>query len=100
MSEFGVVAPIGRMGLDRLLAIVAAYDDQHIPADARVCLEMLSAQLVVVKPRILEKDRHIRESARQTTVGRRLMEIPGVGPLLASAFVAKRRRSKYFQVRP
>jgi len=36
------------------------------------------AQLVVVKEQILENDRRIRESARQTEVGRRLMEIPGV----------------------
>jgi transposase len=88
MSEFGVVAPVGRMGLERLLAVITDQDDQRIPADARVCLEMLAAQLVVVKQQILENDRRVRESARETEVGRRLMEIPGVGPLLASALVA------------
>src|SRR3546814_2499228 len=49
---------------------------------------MLGAQLAVVKEQILDNDRRIRASARETEVGRRLMEIPGVGPLLASAFVA------------
>jgi transposase len=88
MSEFGVVAPVGRMGVERLLAVIADQDDQRIPPDARVCLEMLGAQLVVVKDQLLENDRRIRASARETEVGRRLMEIPGVGPLLASAFVA------------
>lgn len=88
MSEFGVVAPVGRLGLERLLAVVADREDDCIPADARACLEMLAAQLVVVKEQILENDRRIRASARETEVGRRLMEIPGVGPLLASAFVA------------
>ena len=88
MSEFGVVAPVGRMGVERLLEVVADQDDQRIPSDARVCLEMLGAQLVVVKEQLLENDRRIRASARETEVGRRLMEIPGVGPLLASAFVA------------
>lgn len=88
MSEFGVVAPVGRMGVERLLAVIADQDDQRIPTDARVCLEMLGAQLVVVKEQLLENDRRIRASARETEVGRRLMEIPGVGPLLASAFVA------------
>ena len=88
MSEFGIVAPVGRIGLDRLLAIVADKDDERIPPDARICLEMLGAQLTVVKEQILENDRRIRASARDTEVGRRLMEIPGVGPLLASAFVA------------
>jgi transposase len=88
MSEFGVVAPVGRMGLERLLAIVTDRDDLRIPADARVCLEMLAAQLAVVKEQVLENDGRIRTSARETEIGRRLMEIPGVGPLLASAFVA------------
>lgn len=88
MSEFGIVAPVGRIGLERLLAIVADKDDERIPPDARICLEMLGAQLKVVKEQILENDRRIRASARDTEVGRRLMEIPGVGPLLASAFVA------------
>lgn len=88
MSEFGVVAPVGRLGLERLLAVVEDHDDHRIPLDARICLEMLIAQLVVVKTQILENDRRIRASARETEVGRRLMEIPGVGPLLASAFVA------------
>jgi transposase len=49
---------------------------------------MLAAQLAVVKQQILENDRLVWASARSTEVGRRLMEIPGVGPLLASAFVA------------
>ena len=88
MSEFGVVGPVGRMGLERLMAVIADREDLRIPADARVCLEMLAAQLAVVKEQILENDRRIRASARETEVGRRLMEIPGVGPLLASAFVA------------
>src|SRR5688572_27407394 len=49
---------------------------------------MLEAQLKVVKEQILDNDRRVRANARETDLGRRLMEIPGVGPLLASAFVA------------
>jgi transposase len=86
MSEFGVVGPVGRIGLERLMAVIADREDLRIPAGARVCLEMLAAQLAVVKEQILENDRRIRASARETEVGCRLMEIPGVGPLLASAF--------------
>jgi transposase len=41
-----------------------------------------------VKAKILENDRRIIASARATEVGRRLLEVPGVGPVLASAFVA------------
>ena len=88
LSEFGIVAPIGRRGLDQLLAIVADAGDTRVPADARLCLKMLAAQLTVVKHQILENDRRVRASARATDLGRRLMEVPGVGPLLASALTA------------
>jgi len=91
------VGPVGRMGLERLMAVIVDREDLRIPADARVCLEMLVAQLAVVKEQILENDRRIRASARETEVGRRLMEIPGVGPLLASAFVASIADSTVFK---
>ena len=84
MAEFGIVAPIGRNGVDQLLDVIADATDGRLPADARTCLEMLVAQLRVVKEQILENDRRILASARETELGRRLMEIPGVGPLLAS----------------
>jgi len=88
LSEFGIVAPIGRRGIDQLLSIVADEKDTRVPADARLCLTMLAAQLTVVKEQILENDRRVRSSARATELGRRLMEVPGVGPLLASALIA------------
>lgn len=88
ISEFGVVAPVGRLGVDRLLDVVADASDDRVPEDARVCLQMLAVQLEVVKQQILENDRRVLASARRTELGRRLMDIPGVGPLLASAFVA------------
>lgn len=88
LSEFGIVAPIGRRGIDQLLAVVVDVDDARVPPDARLCLQMLAAQLAVVKEQILENDRRVRASARQTELGRRLMDVPGVGPLLASALIA------------
>jgi transposase len=88
LGEFGIVAAAGRLGLERLLAVVADADDERLPADARTCLKMLAAQLVVVKAQILENDRRIMADARSTELGRRLMAIPGVGPLLASALVS------------
>ena len=88
ISEFGVVAPVGPLGVERLLEVVADAGDDRVPEDARMCLQMLAAQLEVVKRQILENDRRVLASARRTEIGRRLMDIPGVGPLLASAFIA------------
>ncbi|MFD3263040.1 IS110 family RNA-guided transposase [Phenylobacterium ferrooxidans] len=88
MAEFGIVAPVGRLGLERLLEIVADAEDHRLPVAARTCLRMLAAQLDVVKAQVLENDRKIMADARRTELGRRLMEVPGVGPVLASALVA------------
>lgn len=88
MAELGLVAPIGRMGLQGLVAIVRAETDERVPASARICLKLLAEQLDLINRHALETDRMIRASARATEVGRRLMAVPGVGPVLASAIVA------------
>jgi transposase len=88
MAEFGIVAPVGRGGVDRLLAIIDDETDDRIPVQARSCLQMLVAQLRLVKLQILDNDRQVLALARSTELGRRLMEVPGIGPLVASALVA------------
>lgn len=88
MSEFGLVAAVGRTGLETLIAMIADAGDSRVPTEARTSLLMLVAQLRLVNEQILESDRCIIASARSTEVGRRLMGIPGVGPVLASALVA------------
>jgi transposase len=88
MAEYGIVAPIGREGLQRLIEMIVDESDERVPPLARGCLRLLVTQLQLVDAQALETDRQIKASARSTEVGRRLMEIPGVGPVLASAIVA------------
>jgi transposase len=87
MAEFGLAAPIGREGLASLTRLITERDER-VPAEATTCLEMLVAQHALINDQILETDRRIRANARSTETGRRLMGVPGVGPLLASALVA------------
>jgi transposase len=87
MAEFGLVAPIGREGLQNLIKLVET-SDARVPEEASACLQLLATQLKLLNSQILATDRRIRTSARATETGRRLMGIPGVGPLLASALVA------------
>ena len=74
------MAPIGRNGLAQLIAIVADENDHTLPDDVRAAVAMLAVQLRIVNDQILELDRRVRASARATDVGRRLLEVPGVGP--------------------
>src|SRR4051812_13419034 len=87
LAEFGLVARVGREGADELVALVRE-GDAPIPDLARACVLALAEQLVLVKHQILEMDRRITAHSRASEVSRRLAEIPGVGPLLASALVA------------
>ena len=72
LAEFGIVAPVGRNGVEELLDVVADPSDKRVPEVARACLAALSAQLRLLKLRILEFDRMINAWHRssETTASR------------------------------
>jgi transposase len=88
LAEFGIVAPVGRHGVAELLGVVADPSENRVPEVARACLAALGAQLRVLKAQILEFDRMINAWHRSSETSKRLDEIPGVGPALATALVA------------
>src|SRR6202040_1211759 len=59
LAEFGIVAPIGRNGVEQLLGIAADANDKRLPEVARACVTALGAQLRMLKAQILEFDRMI-----------------------------------------
>ena len=97
LAEFGIVAPVGRNGVEELLGVVADPSDKRVPEVARVCLAALGAQLRVLKAQILEFDRMIDAWHRSSETSKRLDEIPGVGPALATALVASVADPKAFR---
>jgi transposase len=88
LAEFGIVAGVGRNGVESLLELIAEGEDERIPPAARECLMALVAQLELVKRQILQADQRILAWHRSSELSRRLEAIPGVGPLIASALVA------------
>ena len=88
LAEFGIVAPVGRNGVEELLGVVADASDKRLPEIARACLVALGARLRMLKAQILEFDRMINAWHRSNETSKRLDEIPGVGPALATALVA------------
>jgi transposase len=97
LAEFGVVAPVGRNGVEQLLGVVADSNDKRLPEVARACVAALGAQLRMQKAQILEFDRMIRAWHRSSEASRRLDEIPGVGPVLATALVGSVADPKAFR---
>ena len=97
MAEFGIVAPVGRKGIEQLLAVVADAIDARVPEVARACIAALGAQLRMLKAQILEFDRQIMAWHRSNETSRRLDAIPGIGPALATALVASVANPKAFR---
>jgi len=88
LAEFGIVAGVGRTGLEKLLGVTADDQDARVPPEARECLLALRDHLVLAKRQILDADRRILAWHRASEMSRRLDDIPGVGPLIATALVA------------
>jgi len=87
MAEFGLVAPQGAARAKGLIAMVA--DPDAPPADAaRSALHALASALERLEVEIRSLEAEIVRRARENEVARRLMTIPGVGPLIATALVA------------
>jgi len=97
LAEFGVVAPVGRHGVEELLKVVADPADKRVPEIARACLSALGVQLRRFKEQILEFDRMIRAWHRSSEISMRLDDCPGVGPALATALVATVADPKAFR---
>src|SRR6478609_4102977 len=97
LAEFGVVAPVGRRGVEELLDVVATSSEERVPEVARACVSALGVQLRMLRAQILEFDRQVMTWHRSNETSKRLDEIPGVGPALATALVASVADPKAFR---
>src|SRR5262250_2859467 len=97
LAEFGIVAPVGRRGVEELLRVVADSSDKRVPEVVRACLAALGSQLLSLKKQILDFDRMIMAWHRSNQTSKRLNCIPGVGPLLSTALVASVADPKTFR---
>jgi transposase len=97
LAEFGIVAPVGRHGVEELLNVAANRSDKRVPEVARACLAALGAQLQMLKTQVLEFDRLILAWHRSNETSKRLDDLPGVGPTLATALVASVANPKAFR---
>jgi transposase len=84
LTEFGQVVPQGAANAVRLIAIVED-PDSGLPLDAIVTLKVLVAALTHLEAEIGKLDGEIARRAKGNEVARRLMTVPGIGPLIATA---------------
>ncbi len=87
LAEIGVIAAQGHKSAHDLVKLVEASDDT-IPAVVCEALAPLVRQLRGVEEEIERCDRTIMKMAQADEAAHRLMSIPGIGPITASALVA------------
>lgn len=88
LAEIGVIAAQGLRNARELAGLIQAEDDETIPACVRRALDPLVRQLHALDQEIACSDRAIAAMVRDQETARRLMTIPGLGPVTASAIVA------------
>jgi transposase len=89
MAELGIISAKGRNGTAELLKIIANEQDDRIPEAARFSLDVLARQYAAVREEIVSIEKRIHAWHRSSEESRRLEEIPGVGPIVATALVAE-----------
>ncbi|HEX9073514.1 MAG TPA: IS110 family transposase [Pseudolabrys sp.] len=89
LAELGIISAKGRNGTAELLKVIASAKDDRIPPVARFCLEVLARQYLNITAEITAIDKRIHAWHRSCEESRRLEQIPGIGPIVATALVAE-----------
>jgi transposase len=87
LSEYGYTIP---QGITHAHAVVAHAEDPNtlLPESARMVLTVLVSTYTALQEQIQVLDAEITRRAKADPVARRLMTIPGVGPIAATAITA------------
>jgi transposase len=88
LAELGIVAAQRQAGLRQLLEAFGALEDDRIPPVARELLQLLVAQIRELEAKTAGLDRRLVVMTRTDPVCRSLAEVPGIGPVIATAFAA------------
>lgn len=84
LAEFGLVVPQGAANASKLVAIVEK-PESGLPAEAAATLQLLIETLYQLERQLAEVDARVVRSAKENDVARRLITVPGIGPLIATA---------------
>lgn len=84
MAELGIIAAAGMTSIAKLIGILRDHEDARLPPAARAALLELADQIERLTTRIEALDAKIAAAVKIDETARRLMTIPGVGPIIAA----------------
>lgn len=90
LAEFGWVAPKGPSHVSVLASMLDEEEElgAALPEAARTMFRIMTDQLEQLNAQVFLLDKEIARRAREDAAARRLMTIPGVGPITATAILA------------
>ena len=88
MSEFGLIMPKGRYPAQHHIPDLLEDADNGLPSLARRLLADVWQRVLQLNEQILAYDREMEALARQSETAKRLMSIPGIGAITATALIA------------
>ena len=89
LAEYGWVAPRGKASMTMLADLLGEEEmASSLPKAAVPMFRLMVDMLAELDERIATLDREIARRAKEDEAARRLMTIPGVGPIAATAIVA------------
>ncbi len=88
LSEYGIVLPQGIAHIAGRLPSILEDGENALPMTFRQLLHRLGEHLKMLDRQVTELETDIQAWHRQNAASRRLAEIPGIGPITATALVA------------
>jgi transposase len=90
LTEFGWVAPKGPSHVSVLASLLEEEEEigGSLPEAARSMFLVMTGQLEQLNDQVALLDKEIAQRAREDEAARRLMTIPGIGPITATALLA------------
>ena len=96
ISEFGIIIPKGRYPLQNAISGILEDAENALPFLARELLNDLWQTIKGLNEEIFKYDRKLNALANQMKDAKRLMSIPGIGEITATAVVATVNDAKHF----
>ncbi|MDQ6987096.1 MAG: IS110 family transposase [Mariprofundaceae bacterium] len=97
LMEYGLVMPQGMRALHAQLPTILADADNDLTLMFRELLHGLWEELLNLDKHIAAYDQHIKALSEQSEACKRVMTIPGVGPMVATALIASVSDGKAFK---
>jgi transposase len=96
-AEFGLIMPKGRYPAQHHIPALLEDAANGLPGLARRLLGDVWQRIIQLNHQILAYDREIEQLARQSDLAQRLMSIPGIGAITATALVASLPEARQFK---